>query len=268
MNIGGLHVPKPWLLGVAALLVSAFVYFGAIHPRLFPAQIEISEAVIDIYLKGKGIPLSSEEAKVLRDQLARVSADLEDLRTRNPETADEIALAVEQFEKGEPGKAIVNLERLICIIDAQREKMTKDQATAEHTLAALGYVNNAAKALPHYRKAAELAGTDIWYWIDYGRTAVITGDTGSAKTAFAKAQAEAEKQGDEAAQVAALSELGDVLSVTENVDAAEKVYSKSLEIARRLAAADPSHAERARDVSVSVNKIGDVLVARDDLAGR
>ena len=42
---------------------------------------------------------------------------------------------------------------------------------------------------------------------------------------------------------------------------------RAFEIARRLMAADASHAERARDVSVSVNKIGDVLVSRNDLSG-
>ena len=33
-------------------------------------------------------------------------------------------------------------------------------------------------------------------------------------------------------------------------------------IRRRLAGADPSHAERQRDVSVSLNKSGDILVRR------
>ena len=44
-------------------------------------------------------------------------------------------------------------------------------------------------------------------------------------------------------------------------------YEEGLEIRHGLMAADPSHAEHARDVSVSVNKIGDVLPIRDDLSG-
>ena len=46
-----------------------------------------------------------------------------------------------------------------------------------------------------------------------------------------------------------------------------KAYEESLEIARRLAAADPGNAGWARDVSVSLNNVGDVRVAEGDRAG-
>ncbi len=46
-----------------------------------------------------------------------------------------------------------------------------------------------------------------------------------------------------------------------------KAYEESLEIARRLAAADPGNAGWARDVSVSLSKVGDVRVAEGDRAG-
>ena len=44
-------------------------------------------------------------------------------------------------------------------------------------------------------------------------------------------------------------------------------YEESLTIARDLAARDPGNAGWARDVSVSLNKVGDVRVAQGDLAG-
>ncbi|MBM3564003.1 MAG: tetratricopeptide repeat protein, partial [Alphaproteobacteria bacterium] len=52
-----------------------------------------------------------------------------------------------------------------------------------------------------------------------------------------------------------------------DLEGALKNYREGLDISRRLMDADPTHAERARDVSVSVNKIGDVLRSRNDLEG-
>ena len=46
-----------------------------------------------------------------------------------------------------------------------------------------------------------------------------------------------------------------------------KAYEESLAIRRRLAAADPGNAGWARDVSVSLERIGDVRVAEGDRAG-
>jgi Flp pilus assembly protein TadD len=46
-----------------------------------------------------------------------------------------------------------------------------------------------------------------------------------------------------------------------------EAYEESLKIRRKLAADDPSNAERLRDVSVSLNKVGDVLRTRGDLSG-
>ena len=46
-----------------------------------------------------------------------------------------------------------------------------------------------------------------------------------------------------------------------------KAYAESLEILRRLAAPDPGNASWARNVSVSLNKVGDVRVAEGDRAG-
>ncbi len=64
-----------------------------------------------------------------------------------------------------------------------------------------------------------------------------------------------------------MNKIGDVLVSRNDLSGALSRYEEGLEIARRLMAADPSHAERARDVSVSVNKIGDVLRSRNDLSG-
>ena len=48
--------------------------------------------------------------------------------------------------------------------------------------------------------------------------------------------------------------------------AARTAYQASLDIAARLAAADPANTEWQRDLSISHNKLGDVAVAAGDLA--
>ena len=48
--------------------------------------------------------------------------------------------------------------------------------------------------------------------------------------------------------------------------AARTAYQASLDIAERLAAADPANTEWQRDLSVSHNKLGDVATAAGDLA--
>ncbi len=51
------------------------------------------------------------------------------------------------------------------------------------------------------------------------------------------------------------SKIGDVLVARNDLAGALKAYEEGLEIARRLAAADPSHAKRARDVFSSLVRI-------------
>ena len=64
-----------------------------------------------------------------------------------------------------------------------------------------------------------------------------------------------------------LNKLGDVLVEQGDLPGAKLRYQESLEIRKRLSAADPSSASLPRDVSVSLNNLGDVLVAQGDLAG-
>ena len=51
-----------------------------------------------------------------------------------------------------------------------------------------------------------------------------------------------------------------------NLPEALKSYHDSLAIADRLAKADPNNAGWQRDLSVTYNKVGDVLVAQGNLA--
>ena len=64
-----------------------------------------------------------------------------------------------------------------------------------------------------------------------------------------------------------LTKLGDVLVAQGELAGARQRYQESLDIDRRLAAADVSSVAFQRDVSVSLIKLGDVLVAQGDLGG-
>ena len=58
-----------------------------------------------------------------------------------------------------------------------------------------------------------------------------------------------------------------MLSAQGDLDGALREFRASFEIAQRLAEQDPGNASWQRDLSVSHNKIGDVLRAQGDLDG-
>jgi len=60
---------------------------------------------------------------------------------------------------------------------------------------------------------------------------------------------------------------GDVLGAQGDLSRALAAYRESLAVDQRLAGADPSNANRQRDLSVSHNKMGDVLSEQGDLSG-
>jgi hypothetical protein len=62
------------------------------------------------------------------------------------------------------------------------------------------------------------------------------------------------------------NKLGDVARAAGDLAAARAAYQASLDIAVRLAAADPANTTWQRDLSVSHNKLGDAAVAAGDLA--
>ncbi len=66
--------------------------------------------------------------------------------------------------------------------------------------------------------------------------------------------------------LSATNELGDVAVAAGDLAAARTAYQASLDIAARLAAADPANTEWQRDLSVSHNRLGDVARAAGDLA--
>jgi tetratricopeptide (TPR) repeat protein len=124
-----------------------------------------------------------------------------------------------------------------------------------------------AEAAAVLREAVRLDPGDIWSHIALGDIATILNDSNQALQAFRAAEAAARRRRDERDVSVALARTGDVLVAQGDLAGARGAYEEGLAIARRLASADPSHAERQRDGSVSLNNSGDVLRAQGDLAG-
>src|SRR5205823_4219070 len=61
--------------------------------------------------------------------------------------------------------------------------------------------------------------------------------------------------------------IGGVQTAQGDLAGALKSFQAALDIAQKLAAADPSNAQWQRDLSISYNKIGGVQTAQGDLAG-
>ena len=140
----------------------------------------------------------------------------------------------------------------------------REAAKTWRQIGALRASRNVEGAIDAFRKADELDPGDFNALVELHRLLRWANRTGEAHV-LAERLFESVKDGRD--RSVACNEVGDVLRARNDLAGALTRYEEGLEIQRRLAAADPSHAERARDVSVSVNKIGDVLRARNDLAG-
>ena len=72
----------------------------------------------------------------------------------------------------------------------------------------------------------------------------------------------------DADQVWSWIELGDVCVTTGSLEPARETFRHALDVAKKLAEEERGDTHRLRDVSVSYNQVGDVLVAQGDLEGR
>jgi len=142
-------------------------------------------------------------------------------------------------------------------ISAQTAKAYRDgdalrleEARLKYVQATLFYPFEYSKSEPLLSEAAELAQTNVWYWIDCGRARMAIGDTARALMAFEAAQALTGP--DDRDRAAVLTDIGDVRVAQGDLAAALTAYEDGLEIARDLAARDPGNAGWARDVWVSL----------------
>lgn len=100
--------------------------------------------------------------------------------------------------------------------------------------------------------AAQLDPADFWTHIERTRLAQTLGDLPRARQAAEQARTAAKTPRD---QSVALNDFGDIAVAQGDLAGAARVYQESLDIRRRLSAANPSSAALARDVGVSLAKL-------------
>jgi tetratricopeptide (TPR) repeat protein len=141
------------------------------------------------------------------------------------------------------------------------------QAEAARNVANLALLRDVTKAVAYYRKAAAADPEDAETWRLLGEALIPSGDTEAAGEAFSRALETARAQGDTWGEMWAQVGLGDVFVKTRHLAAAGEQFEAALRTAQRRLEADPEDPARQRDLSVSHNKIGDVLVAQGDGPG-
>jgi tetratricopeptide (TPR) repeat protein len=186
---------------------------------------------------GADIDKAIEEARALLKELRTADA-LDLLRKKDAEAQEAVKDAV---------------QRRVALLkeQAQIERATRDYEAAKKTFA----------------EVARLEPESGWALIELGDLEVISGPSEAALAAFRAALTIDRRVGDDVCVGLALVRIGQVLLARNNLDGALEHFTEGFDIRRRLARADPSHAERARDVSVSLVRIGDVLVAPNNLDG-
>jgi tetratricopeptide (TPR) repeat protein len=100
-----------------------------------------------------------------------------------------------------------------------------------------------------WAEATELDPDDFGSWVELARVAFEAGDLPGARAAAGSAAKTAANDRDRSV---ALSELGDVQMAAGELKGARQSFEESLQIARRLAAANPSSAETRRDAAVAM----------------
>ncbi len=168
---------------------------------------------------------------------------------RELRTADALTLLYEDDEADKEETRRLVARRLVRLSEIARiQKATFDYAAAKRT----------------FREIAKLDPANAWPLLELGDLERISGATGDALAAYSAGLAATRAAKDEPNVGLFLERVGDVLLSRNDLEGALKNYQEGLEIRRRLMAADPSHAERARDVSVSLSRLASVFLMKGE----
>ncbi|MFN0191383.1 MAG: hypothetical protein ACKVP5_05305, partial [Aestuariivirga sp.] len=251
---------RPWgpiALRLAVLVLVVFIGFKGVEAVFFPGD-PLSQATVEeitAALQSKDPPPSPEEIERYIGSLRALAGE------------PTFERAVEESKRGNTRIAEGIWGQIYEKRKKDQESARKEQAEAARNLGASAAIANAAKSLSWYREATLLDPSNMEGWSGLGDAAMKAGTVEEAKRAKRRYLELARKENSEWNVIWAAIELGDVLRAENKLGDALPLYSESLVLARKLRDEAPGDAERARDVSVSLNKIGDVQVARNDLAG-
>ena len=194
----------------------------------------------------------------------------------------ELSEALGALARGDPAAAEAEFERVLQAKSAEANAASESAARAHHDaaeaarhIASLAMLDDVAKALRYYQRAAELEPEDTWTHFCIGDLHIVTGDLTSAMKSYRDAVATVEVRlatvpgGNDARRDLSVSHnrIGDVLVAQGDGTGALAAFRKGLEIAEALAARDPANTESQRDLSISHDSIGDALVAQGDGPG-
>ena len=179
--------------------------------------------------------------------------------------------ALRQFNAGDEVGALSVLDRITAARERARQVRANIETAADKrrvaTLAlearARGKVDTRA-VITRYEEVTQLDPGLHWDWVELGRLYADAGKLEDAKRAALRATQTTEGDRDRST---ALIDLGAVLVAQGDLAGARRRFEESYDIAKRLAAADPSSAALQRDVSISLIKLGEVQIAQGDLAG-
>ncbi len=179
----------------------------------------------------------------------------------------ELTAALEALGRGDTAGAEAEFERVLEERSVAAEAAAQEAAEAARHIANLALLNDIGKAVRYYRRACELVPGNANGWRLLGQAYIVVGNTNQAREALTRALTEVERGTDRWEHMVAVTILGDLALRTEHLGEALEWYTAARNIVVEEAARDPANTEWQRDLSVSHNKIGDVLVAQGDGPG-
>jgi tetratricopeptide (TPR) repeat protein len=209
--------------------------------------------------------LQSEQMEALRRTIDELRGKLAE--AASPGERSGLAEAFAALARGETEAAEDAFEREYEAQDRALQEARQSMAVAARNVANLALLRDVGKAAEFYRKALAVDPEDAESARLLGQALILLGDLKGAQAALLESLRVAKAAGDVWGEMAAQVGLGDVFMKAESLAGAESAYRAALHIAEALAARDPGNAQRQRDLSVSHEMIGDVLVAQGDGAG-
>jgi len=174
------------------------------------------------------------------------------------------AAALARFNAGDEVGALTILDDMRRARDAARQKRADVESAAEgRRIAALAAEARTkgklttAQVIARYEEVTRLDPRVLWDWVELGR---LYRDAGKLSDALHAAKRAADASTDDSDRAVAFDELGNVLVAQGNGPGALAAYRQGLGIREALAARDPANTDWARDLSVSYNRTGNVLV--------
>ena len=201
----------------------------------------------------EGEPLSDAE-------IARIQIEIEAAirkfasNTTGPEETALRLLAEGKFDEG------------LALLEHLATRASSELAEKWRRIGELARPLNTAKALSAYEKVVALDASEPWDSIHLGRLYVRAGNLPAARATFEAALARL-PEGEERTRGVLAAELGQVDIALGDLASAAKNFATSAAIMQARADAEPDDTERQHDLSVSHEKIGDVLRDQGDLAG-